>query len=246
MALPSAYNQISINTIYNHIGAASNYGYEGGYALRALSLHGRFTLNDSIFNQEDRVSDFYSKDFSKPLGTRLLGGYIPNVFQPTSINPDEICNDRFLLDFGYYIATSENDRFMTSKTFTMFEDSTLSRVVTYKAYLDRTGRVWWVDGSGIAQVVVPDCSKFQAACDSPYSYYWIATDCDNGEFIGFVHTDCILTGGRHYRIDTSQLLPMSFAGYQTVRITEPTECESGGAFAVITDCRAAKCVAVRR
>tara|TARA_Y100000389_G_C17465684_1_gene525327 strand:- start:2607 stop:3344 length:738 start_codon:yes stop_codon:yes gene_type:complete len=245
MALPSAYNQISINTIYNHIGAASNYGYEGGYALRALSLHGRFTLNNLIFNIEDRISDFYSKDFSKTEATRLQGGYKSSVFSPESIVPDEICNDRFMIDLMYYRATSEYDRYTKGQTFTMFDDSTLSRVVTYTAYLDHIGRVWWVNGSGIAEIVVPDCSKFQSSCDSPYNYYWTAVDCNSGEKIGTVHTDCILTGGRQYRIDTKQLMPMDFAGYDVVSVTEPAECEPGNNYAVISDCGAAKCVRAR-
>lgn len=239
MALPSAYNQISINTIYNHIGAASNYGYEGGYALRALSLHGRYTLNDSIFNQEDRLSDFYSKDFFNTSTYRLRGGIRTSVYS-ADIDPVDICNDNFLLNSTYYTALSEELNFQVGNSFTVFSDATLQRIVANQAYKDFLGRVWWINGSGIAQLVIGDCSKFAEVCESPYNYYWTATDCESGEYIGVVHTNCILTSGRHYAVDQGSLMPMEFAGYVTVRIGLPIECESGNNYAVIAECRAAK------
>lgn len=241
MALPSAYNEISINTIYNHIGSASNYGYEGGYALRALSLHGRFTLNDTIFNIEDRISDFYSKDFTRTKATRLQGGWT-TAWSAEEIDPDEICN-ALLIQQGYWRATSEETRFIQGQTFTAFTDNTLSRVVTYKAFKDTLGRVWFVNGYGLAQVVVPDCSKFEVGCDSPYKYYWTAIDCENGEYIGVVHTDCVLTSGRHYAVDQSSRLPIEFSGYMVVRIGEPTVCDGTNNYAAIEDCRSARCMA---
>jgi hypothetical protein len=240
MALPSAYNEISINTIYNHIGAASNYGYEGGYALRALSLHGRYTLNDSIFDQEDRLSDFYSKDFSNTSNYRLRGGIRTGVFSE-DIDPVDICNDNFLINSTYYTAASEELRFASGQSFTVFDNATLQRVIANQAYRDFLGRVWWINGSGIAQLVIADCSKFAAECDSPYNYYWAAMDCGTGEYIGVVHTNCFLRQQRVYQIDTRQRLPIEFSGYQTVMIAMSVECEPGGEYAVISDCGSKIC-----
>ena len=240
MALPSAYNQISINTIYNHIGVASNYGYEGGYALRALSLHGRYTLNDSIFNQEDRLSDFYSKDFFNTSTYRLRGGIRTSVYS-ADIDPVDICNDNFLLNSTYYTALSEELNFQAGNSFTVFSDATLQRIVANQAYKDLLGRVWWINGSGIAQLVIGDCSKFAEECDSPYNYYWTAIDCGTGEFVGVVHTNCFLREGRIYQLDTRRLMPIEFSGYQTIMIASARECSPGNNYAVISDCGSKIC-----
>ena len=168
----------------------------------------------------------------------MQGGWT-NAFSAETIEPEEICN-AFLEYQGFWRATSEDDRFTKGQTFTVFTDSSLSQIVTYKAFKDTIGRVWYVNGSGLAQLVIPDCSKFEKGCESLYNYYWTAVDCENGEYIGDVHTDCILTSGRHYAVDQGARIPIEFEGYMVVRIGEPTECSTN--YAAIKDCRSARCM----
>jgi len=247
MALPSAYNELSINTIYNHISAASGYGYEGGYALRALSFHGRFVLNNNIFETEDRISDFYSKDFARPLFTTIYNTKIKApVFRASEIDPTAWCNDNAgAITRNVWLATSDITSFNAGGTWTAFTTSGLSGVQSMTAIKEQVpggnSRVWLTDTNGLATLIVSDCSQYVEGCESEFNYYFEALSCKDGSFIGYVHTNCQLTTGRAYAINThSYLTPMVFSGHSTVTIGEQAECTSE--YAVITDCESKKCI----
>lgn len=248
MALPSAYNELSINTIYNHVSNASSYGYEGGYALRALSLHGRFVLNNNIFETEDRISDFYSKDFTRPLFTTLYNVKIKApVYSASEVDPTAWCNDQAGASTGnVYMATSENTRFVEGASWTAFTTSGLSAVqsmsvIKEQGVLGGNSRIWLTNTNGLATLIVSDCSPYVESCSSPFNYYYEALSCSTSEKIGFVHTNCILTPGRAYTVNQEKYLtPVAFSGHSTVIIGEQAECTNE--FAVIDDCASKRCI----
>lgn len=250
MALPSAYNELSINTIYNHISAGSSYGYEGGYALRALSLHGRFVLNNNIFDTEDRISDFYSKDFTRPLFTTIYNAKKKApIFSASEIDPTAWCNDEAGASTGnVYMATSEVTRFTAGLSWTAFTTSALSPVLSMCAIKEQVpggnSRIWLTNTNGLATLIVSDCSPYVESCSSPFNYYYRALSCGDGSFIGYVHTNCILTTGRAYTVNQEKFLtPVEFSGHSTVIIGEQAECSSE--YAVIDDCVSKKCIRPR-
>jgi hypothetical protein len=248
MALPSAYNEISINTIYNHISAASGYGYEGGYALRALSFHGRFVLNNNIFETEDRISDFYSKDFARPLFTTIYNTKLKApVFSASEIDPTAWCNGNVgAITANIWLATSDITNFNTGKTWTAFTSSGLSSVqsmsvIKEQSILGGGGRIWLTNTNGLATLIVSDCAPYVESCSSPFKYYYEALSCGTSEKIGFVHTDCQLTSGRAYTVNQKNYLtPVAFSGHSTVIIGEQAECTNE--FAVIDDCASKRCI----
>lgn len=195
MALPSS-GQLSVDTIHSHIRANSNYMYEGGYALRAMSLHGRWKLNNPVFDIEDRISDFYGRDFRLEQSVRTVrmvnGGY---GGQFASI--EDVCQGTQSTTSIYVSAYDYFTNYLNGLPTTFFSDSNLEFVIALTKLWD-TARdwIWETNGVGIGTRINTDCTPYQ----QPTTNMYFGDDRCNGGGMFIVESTCTLTTGRYYEV----------------------------------------------
>lgn len=193
MALPSS-GQLSVNDIHSHLLSNSGNMYEGGYALRAMSLHGRWKLNNPVFDIEDRISDFYGRDFYWERSTRninMVNGGVSSIAQ--------VCTGT---QFGTNIYVSAYDYFnnyLNGNPSTFFSDFELkNRLALTKLWDVSRDWIWETDGVGIGTRVNTDCSPYQTQTNKYYGQDRCGT-LDTW----VVESECSLVVGRYYEVCTA-------------------------------------------
>lgn len=193
MSVITSSGQLTFNQIHSELHSASAYGYEGGYSLRAMSLHGRWKLNNPVFEMEDRVSDFYGTEFHITVAGRVrFASHSPMSSYGT------ICNSRNLALYYYMSDQDYFDNYLNGNRVTIFTDNTLQQVAGYQ-YLYDTARDWlWLVNTygGLADRVLTDCGPYMAE-----NNYIVRDDCETMSQTWVVQSDCDLIIGRYYCID---------------------------------------------
>lgn len=193
MALTSS-GQLSVNDIHSHLLANSGNMYEGGYALRAMSLHGRWKLNNPVFDMEDRISDFYGRDFYWERSTRnisMVNGGISTIAQMcTSTQPT---SNIYVSAYDYFT------NYLNGNPTTFFSDYELkNRLALTNLHDTARDWIWGTDGVGIGTRTNTDCSPYQ----STNNKYYGQDRCGTLETF-VVQSECELIVGRYYEVCTS-------------------------------------------
>lgn len=195
MALPSS-GQLSVNTIHGHILTSSSNAYEGGYALRAMSLHGRWKLNNSVFDIEDRISDFYGKDFYWQKSQRnismVYGGY---GSQYASI--ETICQGPQRTTNIYVTAYDYFTNYLNGLPTTFFSDVNITVTIQLRKLWDVSRDwIWETNGVGIGSRINTDCEPYQ----EPATINYYGEDRCNRGSTYVVASECALQTGRYYQV----------------------------------------------
>jgi hypothetical protein len=195
MALTSS-GQLSVSTIHGHLLSNSSYAYEGGYALRAMSLHGRWKLNNPIFDMEDRISDFYGRDFSTERSTRSIG-MVNGGYGGQFATIEEVCTGTQATTIIYISAYDYFTNYLNGNPTTFFSDWELRyRIATTKLWDTSRDWIWETDGVGIGTRINTDCTPYQQI---PTNKYYGDDRCNRGASY-IVESACTLVTGRYYQV----------------------------------------------